>query len=56
MLADNYETITKHDFQPYKNNTGLEELPVKVADMNSAFTQTYNHNPRPIEVLILLKS
>ena len=54
MLADNYETITKHDYQSYKNNTGLEELPVKVADLKSAYTQpAYNHNPRPVEVEIL---
>ncbi|RNA37791.1 phosphatase 1 regulatory subunit 32-like [Brachionus plicatilis] len=51
MLADNYVTITAHEFKPYKLNTGLEELPVKLADPNSAFTQNaYNHNPRPVDV------
>lgn len=34
-------------------NTGFEELPVKLSDPNSAFTQNaYNHNPRPIDVIL----
>jgi hypothetical protein len=50
MLEDNYETITQKSFKAYRLNDGNEELPVKVADQNTAFTYKTNHNPREKEV------
>lgn len=56
MLADNYASITTQDFKPYKLNTGLEELPVKLSDPNSAFTQNaFNQNQRPVDVYFFKK-
>lgn len=51
ICKNNYNTITHIHFQPYKLNDGTEELPVRVTDLTSAYTQTaYNHNPLPREV------
>jgi hypothetical protein len=47
MLADNYKTITTVDYQAAQLPNGFEELPVRVQDQRTAFTQgAYNHNPR----------
>jgi hypothetical protein len=51
-LTNNYNTITHTQYQPYRVLDGLEELPAKVSDHTSAFTQTaYNHNTLEKDVL-----
>ena len=51
VLVENYDTMTKNHFKPYKNLDGTEELPVQVLGQQTAFTQhAYNHNAREADV------
>jgi hypothetical protein len=51
MLAENYDTMTNIQFQPYKTLDGTEELPAQVLGQKTAFTQNaYHHNAREADV------
>ncbi len=51
ICAENYQTMTNLQFQPFIQNDGTEDLPVQVLGQISAYTREKPyHNPRPSEV------